>query len=346
MTASAPAKQIVRQESEEPRHGVTQLRVSFVIPARNEETMLGALLESLEALSRPEGVEIEEIIVADAESTDDTREIATRAGCRVVNASRGAASVARNAGAAVAKGNVLAFVDADCLLPSDWLFQVAHAFSDDEVVAMSTPMAAPASDASWVSRGWFRLTSASTTAESAEWLPSFNFAVRTDSFRRSGRFDADLVTCEDVEICHRLKQAGQLRFGTGQSVEHCGASESLWEFMRREAWRSRGALSLLKRYWKDPREVLSTLIPVLISLCLCATAVLCVTWFAFGWPGGMAGRTAVILTAVSGPFLLLLLALRQRVALLHLPSAILLLTCYCLARTSGCFLSVSRVQRR
>jgi cellulose synthase/poly-beta-1,6-N-acetylglucosamine synthase-like glycosyltransferase len=89
--------------------------VSFVIPAWNEESILGPTLESLSAAARHLDVP-SEIIVADDSSTDRTAEIARRHGARVVAVQHRQISATRNAGAREAQGDMLIFIDADTIV--------------------------------------------------------------------------------------------------------------------------------------------------------------------------------------------------------------------------------------
>lgn len=85
--------------------------LSIIIPTYNEEKYLPFLLRSITAQSATDY----EIIVADNNSRDRTREIAEAAGARVVDG--GMPAVGRNAGADAAQGDVLLFLDADVILP-------------------------------------------------------------------------------------------------------------------------------------------------------------------------------------------------------------------------------------
>jgi glycosyltransferase involved in cell wall biosynthesis len=86
--------------------------LSFIIPAYNEEVELALTLEAIRAaVSRADPPY--EIIVVDDASTDATPEIAGRAGAKVVSINRRQIAAARNAGARVAQGEYLFFVDAD-----------------------------------------------------------------------------------------------------------------------------------------------------------------------------------------------------------------------------------------
>jgi len=89
--------------------------VSFIIPAYNEERVLGRTLEALTRASR--GLtERAEVIVVDDGSTDRTAEIARAHGARVVSVQHRKISATRNAGAREARGQWLVFVDADTLV--------------------------------------------------------------------------------------------------------------------------------------------------------------------------------------------------------------------------------------
>ena len=88
-------------------------KVSVIIPTLNESAYLPALLDALRGQTRPP----DEVIVADAGSTDGTVELVQAHGARVVPG--GMPAVGRNAGAQVAIGDLFLFFDADVLPPPD-----------------------------------------------------------------------------------------------------------------------------------------------------------------------------------------------------------------------------------
>lgn len=98
----------------------TKKRLSVIIPAKNEERVLPKLLGSLRFQTYPPY----EIIVADAGSTDGTRQVAARFGCTVVPG--GLPAVGRNAGARVARGDVLVFLDSDVFVEPEFLEVLEH----------------------------------------------------------------------------------------------------------------------------------------------------------------------------------------------------------------------------
>lgn len=85
--------------------------LSIIIPTKNEEKLLPLLLDSIQRQSLRVDYEI---IVADAGSSDRTREIAARFGCKIIEG--GLPSEGRNKGAAAARGDLLLFLDADVVI--------------------------------------------------------------------------------------------------------------------------------------------------------------------------------------------------------------------------------------
>src|SRR6267142_462075 len=89
--------------------------ISFIIPAWNEESVLGRTLEAL-SIARRHLTVPSEVIVADDSSTDRTAEIARQHGARVLAVQHRQISATRNAGARAAQGDLLIFIDADTLV--------------------------------------------------------------------------------------------------------------------------------------------------------------------------------------------------------------------------------------
>jgi glycosyltransferase involved in cell wall biosynthesis len=112
---------------------MSETRLSFVIPARNEEALIGEVLEAiLASVARASGISRHqlwlpdtsfEVIVADDRSQDSTATIvgvfADDAGVRLISCVGGTGAAARNAGAAGSSGRVLCFVDADTIVPEN-----------------------------------------------------------------------------------------------------------------------------------------------------------------------------------------------------------------------------------
>ena len=115
--------------------------ISVVIPTRNEEKNIGHCLESLKALDYPP--DRFEVILADAKSTDRTREIAEGYGARVVTNEGLSVAYGRQVGFEHSKGELVAFSDADCVMDPGWLRNAVKYFDDPTVGSIGGPTLVP-----------------------------------------------------------------------------------------------------------------------------------------------------------------------------------------------------------
>lgn len=113
------------------------IEVSIVIPAFNEELELGRTLESVKASCAgvPSWEGKYEVIVCDNNSTDQTADIADRLGARVVFEPVNQIARARNAGARVAQGEWLVFIDADTRPTAELMNRLDHLMKRKTVLA-------------------------------------------------------------------------------------------------------------------------------------------------------------------------------------------------------------------
>jgi glycosyltransferase involved in cell wall biosynthesis len=95
-------------------------KFSVVIPVRNDGEILRRCLESLSKSDYPGN--LIEIIVADGLSTDDTAAVAASYGARVIANEKKIVAPARNIGFAASTGEIVAFIDADCVLDAGWVW--------------------------------------------------------------------------------------------------------------------------------------------------------------------------------------------------------------------------------
>ncbi|HYV06653.1 MAG TPA: glycosyltransferase [Blastocatellia bacterium] len=103
--------------------------ISFIIPAYNEEALIGRTLEALNQGARTLGEDYE-IVVADDASSDSTAQIAIANGARVVRVEVRQIAATRNAGAREAKGDKLVFIDADTVVSEAVLRGAIQAMND------------------------------------------------------------------------------------------------------------------------------------------------------------------------------------------------------------------------
>ena len=196
--------------------------ISIVIPVRDGARTLDACL----AAACTEAGTRDEVIVVDDGSGDGSAAIAARHPCRLLRlpAPRGAAA-ARNAGAGAARGEVLFFIDADCVLPPGTIGRVAAALerSGPRAIVGGTydrrPFDAgffPAFQAVFVNYHETR------RADDPDYVATHAMSMRTADFLESGGFDESfLPILEDVEFSHRVRRAGyRLRIDPAIQVRH------------------------------------------------------------------------------------------------------------------------------
>jgi len=187
--------------------------LSIVIPTYNEEEYLPRLLASIRS-QRFEGYEI---IVADAKSTDRTREIAGRFGARVVDG--GMPGPGRNLGAAAAKGDLLLFLDADVILPEiEWLSRKVEQFERrklDAGTCLIKPIGGKVIDR--LSHNVFNAHMMATQFLMAH-APGFCIFARKSLHDRIGGFDEGIKLAEDHDYVERASQVGKFRVMTGTRI--------------------------------------------------------------------------------------------------------------------------------
>src|SRR5262249_26721652 len=227
---------------------------------RDDAARLARCLERVRS-NRGRGVAIE-VVVVDNGSRDGSAAVARGAGAVVIEAPGVAGAEMRNRGASAATGDAVAFVDADHEIESTWARVAIAALASGRVGAAGAPYHAP-QNGTWVQRTYDTLRTRVAGRRDVEWLGSGNLAVRADAFREVSGFDTTLETCEDVDLCQRLRAAGYrvLSDDRLRSV-HLGDPATLAALFRSELWRGRDNLRLALRGPLSWRGVPSVAIPV------------------------------------------------------------------------------------
>lgn len=182
--------------------------ISVVIPAHNEEALLGATIEAIQAaFASVRGAGPFEIVVVDDDSTDRTAAVAEAAGARVVPAKVRQIAAARNAGARAARGEWLIFVDADTLLPASTLQDTLAALRDG-VSAGGAPGRLPPAEPLWARASWVPLQWGMILLN----MPggAYMFMTRA-AFDAAGGFDERYFASEEIHLARALKKIGRFR---------------------------------------------------------------------------------------------------------------------------------------
>lgn len=269
--------------SADDRHGSSDVQpeVSFVVPVRDDAARLARCLESIRA-NDPSCASIE-IIVADNGSRDNSAEVARTAGARVMELPGRSVAQLRNEAAGSAHGRFLAFVDADHEIGRQWLASGLETLTHSGAAAVGAPYHPPPG-ATWVQLAYDRLRPHAQGIHEVEWLGSGNLLIRRDAFVAVSGFDTSLETCEDVDLCNRLRSAGYRLVSDGRLVSiHHGDPATLRALFLGELWRGRDNLRVTLRGPLTLRALPSAVIPVvnLLFLFLAVAGLATIPWG--GW---------------------------------------------------------------
>jgi glycosyltransferase involved in cell wall biosynthesis len=218
--------------------------ISFIIPTFFEESVLEKILKNLKQITAFDY----EIIVSDGGSRDKTVEIAKRYADKVVenlSGQRQTIAIGRNAGAKVAAGDYLVFLDADVYIPQPNKFfeRALESFKKDpKLLGLS---------------GWVRVF-----PELETWADYFGYVVvsdwmfylqnnilgrgatcgefqmiKTEIFRKLNGYKEHLAVAEDMDLFHRISKLGKTKtdpkllvYHTGRRPHKIGWPRLLWEW--------------------------------------------------------------------------------------------------------------------
>jgi glycosyltransferase involved in cell wall biosynthesis len=187
--------------------------LTVVVPALNEEQRLPELFSALERQTRRP----DQIVIADAGSTDATRQIAEERGAMVVDGGKPAAG--RNAGAKVATGEVILFLDADDEFEDDFIALVLDEFEERELT-VATSFVEPLER---TNRNLFATEVVNLYLDIMQYVaphaPGFCILVRRSAHEAIGGFDETVVLAEDHEYVQRAAEEGKFRVLRSAAVE-------------------------------------------------------------------------------------------------------------------------------
>ena len=211
------------------------MKLSIIIPTYNEEEYLPKLLESIKMQDFTDY----EVIVADANSKDNTRKIATDYGAKVVDG--GLPGVGRNAGARVAKGDLLLFLDSDLELTPNYINNVIEEFEEKNLgiaITQMTPLSEKKKDKILHDlANWFMISVENIKPHGAG---CYGMISKRSLHEKCNGFDENLDFGEDTDYIERLAELEEFKVLRNAKV---GVSTRRLE--------EEGLYTLLKQYGKS-----------------------------------------------------------------------------------------------
>lgn len=212
--------------------------ISVIVPAKNAADSLPACLDSLKG---QEGLILGsdyEIIVVDDGSTDATSAVAESRGVRVFAQPNAGPAAARNRGADLAAGEILAFTDADCIPAADWLRELVRPFADPAVVGVKGAYATTETGLvpRFVQCEYAHKYSRMRQLAQIDFIDTYSAAYRREVFLENGGFDPVFKTpsVEDQEFSFRLARKGLRMVFQPDAVVYHRHDLNLGDYVRRK----------------------------------------------------------------------------------------------------------------
>ncbi len=224
--------------------------VSIVIPTYGRPAGLTACLDGIARLDH--GRDSFEVIVVDDGGPDDLEPVLARFRDRITfrlvsQANRGPGA-ARNAGAAVAKGRLLVFIDDDCVPAEGWLSAMVQELGAHPDRLLGGPVVNALPDNHFSSSTQMIATYVSeyyaVGRAKERFFTTNNFALSAERFRDLGGFDTSIpsATAEDKEFCDRWRARGYDMTWVPAAVVHHAHDLTLKRFLRQHYNYGRGLL--------------------------------------------------------------------------------------------------------
>ena len=213
---------------------------SVVVTVRNEARHVADLLDSLLVQEPPL-----EVIVVDADSTDPTRDIVRKYERRHpfirLLEHGGTRGASRNRGVQESRGEVVAFIDGDCIANPFWLRELRRTLADADVAAGRTIQigyyAFVALNRVELEHGGYDVT-----------YPSCNLAYWREVFQKVDGFDDWFHTAEDIDLNYRAVDAGASIVCNDDAIVYHRARDTISKFLKQAYWNGSGRKQLTLKH--------------------------------------------------------------------------------------------------
>ena len=221
---------------------------SIVIPAFNEEKYIEQCLFSLKNQTYPK--DKFEIIVIDNDSSDKTVEIAKNYADQVKILPDGNVGAVRNYGFHNSSGEVVVFIDSDCITDKTWLERAVQIYSSDPDTVLGGIYVCR-KNPNWVEKYWFLETGKDRVLENN--LLGGCIIISRKNFEHVGGFREEMSSGEDSALTKDLRNQGiAVKITPRLKVTHLGNPTTIRAFLKRQSWHAESYLSNKKDNFKDP----------------------------------------------------------------------------------------------
>jgi len=186
----------------------TEILISIIIPAYNEEKLIGLCLSSLQ--NQNFNKNNYEIIVINNASTDNTAQIVQNFEVKLINEPKKGVVFAIKRGFLEAKGRIIAITEADTMVPPDWLSKIYMAFQNnpDVVLVGGRSVIKPDNHLTIIADIFLNYMGGKILRRSS----ACNFAIRRDIYFRIGGVYEKINFNYETELFLRAKKEGKTVF--------------------------------------------------------------------------------------------------------------------------------------
>jgi glycosyltransferase involved in cell wall biosynthesis len=229
--------------------------VSVVIPAYNEEVYIKRCLDSV--LKQDYGSDNYEVLVVDNNSADKTSMVIREfPGVKYLFKEKGPVGAVRNFGVEKSRGEIIAFLDSDCIAPSNWISAGVELLGDGPGRIFGGKYLIDGRG-TWVERCWLLPSKMKLQAEK-DLLGGCIFIYRSD-FLSVGGFSEGITSGEDSKLSVDLKARGcVVVIMEAINVIHLGNPKTVGSFIKRQIWHSENYIEKFRDFIFDPTFHLSS----------------------------------------------------------------------------------------
>ena len=265
-----------------PKNYQEKIKISVIVPVKDMADTIGACLDALLQQKFVEYNRDYEVIVVDDGSSDRSADVARQAGVRVYQQENAGPAAARNSGARLTRGEILAFTDSDCIPDELWVSNIIKAFAKPEVVGVKGIYHTRQKEvvARIVQQEYAFKYARMAQLDSIDFIDTYSAAYRKDVFLQNNGFDERYTkaSVEDQELSFRLSAKGyRLEFHPELVVWHIH-DKSIKEYFLRKFkigyWKTELLRSLPQKTFSDSHTpgsqrwqiLLAGLMPLLLGI--------------------------------------------------------------------------------
>ncbi|MHB8597822.1 MAG: glycosyltransferase family 2 protein [Ktedonobacteraceae bacterium] len=230
------------------------MKASVVIPVYNDPRIEACIASLLE---QDYSAGLYEIIVIDNNSDALMQQIIQRFKVKYVRENRRGSYFARNTGLEVAQGEIVAFIDADCIADSHWLSELLEGFKDSEVGGVGGRIL-KLKPQTWVQANAEDLAEQQLAPQylpfyAAPYIVTANAAYQMSILRKLQGFDAQFQSGGDVDLAWRVQAEGFKVITAPDAIVYHAARETVRSYFKQFFHYAAGHTLLYKKHCQTER---------------------------------------------------------------------------------------------